>query len=54
MPKLTLKRYIVTVYTEYDVYEHLFEDIRDARENAQAYINTGCQARISTSYTIND
>ena len=53
MARLILKGYIVTVYTEYDVYEYLFEDIADAHENAQDYINAGCQATVSLAYTIN-
>jgi len=54
MAKLTRTGYIVTVYAELEVYEHLFNDILTAHENAQDYVNAGCQTRVTIAYSIED
>ena len=52
MPKLHRDGELLTVFTDYDdVYEYLFDDIRDAIDAAENYIKCGCQVSHKTVYS---
>ena len=52
MPKLKRKGELLTVFTDYDCYEYLFDDVLEAREQAIEYMKFGCQTYIKTVYEI--